>query len=92
MIFRILLTVAKERRIVIVESVLEPTYRRDLIAKILFEIFDAPSILFAPSHLLATFPFGCSNALVIDVGYREALILPVCVIFILLFFYLTRFL
>ncbi|VDM27053.1 unnamed protein product [Toxocara canis] len=77
LLFRNLLTVAKDRRTVIVESVLEPTDRRHMLARALFEALDAPSILFAPSHLLATFPFAASNALVLDVGYKEAVVIPV---------------
>ncbi|VDN44215.1 unnamed protein product [Gongylonema pulchrum] len=46
-------------------------------ARVLFEALDAPSVLFAPSHLMATFPFGVSNALVIDVGYSEATVVPI---------------
>uniref|UniRef100_A0A914ZJ35 Actin-related protein 10 n=1 Tax=Parascaris univalens TaxID=6257 RepID=A0A914ZJ35_PARUN len=75
--FRNLLTVAKDRRIVIVESVLEPTRRREMLARALFEALDAPSVLFAPSHLLATFPFATSNALVIDIGFKEAVVIPI---------------
>ena len=67
----------KDRRFVIVESVLTPTADRNLIARVLFETFEAASVLFAPSHLLATFTFGTKNALVIDVGYKEAVCLPV---------------
>ncbi|VDK73571.1 unnamed protein product [Litomosoides sigmodontis] len=75
--FRYLLTVAKDRRIVIVESILARTSHRNAMARVLFNAFDAPSVLFAPSHLLASFPFGVSNALVIDVGYSEATIVPI---------------
>ena len=39
--------------------------------------FDVPSVLFAPSHLLATFPLGIGSALVLDVGYSEALVVPI---------------
>ncbi|EJW72285.1 hypothetical protein WUBG_16807, partial [Wuchereria bancrofti] len=77
--FKYLLTVAKDRRIVIVESILVPTSHRNAVARVLFDVFDAPSVLFAPSHLLATFPFGVSNALVIDVGYSEATVVPVII-------------
>ncbi|KAL3993687.1 Actin family protein [Acanthocheilonema viteae] len=75
--FRYLLTVAKDRRIVIVESILAPTSHRNAMARVLFNVFDAPSILFAPSHLMASFPFGVSNALVIDIGYSEATVVPI---------------
>lgn len=61
----------------IVESVLTPTLHRNTMARVLFEALDAPSVLFAPSQLLATFPFGVSDALVIDVGYSEATVVPV---------------
>uniref|UniRef100_A0A0R3RJT6 Actin-related protein 10 n=1 Tax=Elaeophora elaphi TaxID=1147741 RepID=A0A0R3RJT6_9BILA len=76
-LLRYLLTVAKDRRVVVVESVLAPTSHRNAIARVLFNAFDAPSVLFAPSHLLASFPFGVSNALVVDVGYSEATIVPI---------------
>ncbi|EFO22014.2 actin [Loa loa] len=75
--FRYLLTVARDRRIVIVESILARTSHRNAMARVLFNAFDAPSVLFAPSHLLATFPFGVTNAIVIDVGYSEATIVPI---------------
>ncbi|VDM97563.1 unnamed protein product [Thelazia callipaeda] len=77
MIFRFALTTTKDRRVVIVESILARTPYRNLVARVLFENFDAPSILFAPSHLLATFPFGVSSALVIDVGYSNATVVPI---------------
>ncbi|MFH4974473.1 hypothetical protein AB6A40_001182 [Gnathostoma spinigerum] len=76
-IFKNLLAVAKERHIVIVESVLEPTEKRNLIARVLFDGLDAPSVLFAPSHLMATMPYAASNALVIDIGFREAVVIPI---------------
>lgn len=75
--FRHLLITPKDRRFVIVESVLNPTTQRNLIAKALFETFEVSSVLFAPSHLLATFPFGTKNAFVVDVGYKETLVLPI---------------
>ena len=71
------MVVPKERRVVIVESLLTPSDYRNLLAKVLFERYDVPSVLFAPSHLVSTFPLGTPNALVVDVGYRESLVLPV---------------
>ncbi len=72
-----LLAVPRERRVVIVESVLTSTDNRQSLARLLFDVLDVPSILFAPSHLMATLPYGAQTALVIDVGYRETLVLPV---------------
>ena len=37
----------------------------------------APSILFAPSHLLALFTLGIGTALVLDAGYSETVVLPI---------------
>ena len=37
-----------------------------------------PAILFVPGHLTATFPFNTKDALVVDCGFRETVILPVC--------------
>jgi actin-related protein 10 len=39
--------------------------------------FQASSLAFIPSHLGATYTLGRSTALVLDVGYREAQIMPV---------------
>jgi actin-related protein 10 len=67
----------RERRVVIVESVITPTRIRHLLADILLKQFEASSLAFVPSHLGATFTLGRSTALVLDVGYKEAQIMPV---------------
>uniref|UniRef100_A0A915IUY8 Actin-related protein 10 n=1 Tax=Romanomermis culicivorax TaxID=13658 RepID=A0A915IUY8_ROMCU len=41
------------------------------------EQYDVPSIVFLPSHLAACFPLGTQGALVVDVGFRETLVLPI---------------
>lgn len=48
------------------------------ISQALMDILDVPSVLFIPGHLCATFPFNTENALVVDVGYKEVQLLPVC--------------
>lgn len=40
-------------------------------------IFQVPSVLFAPSHLMAVMTLGINSALVMDCGYTETLVLPV---------------
>ncbi|KAG7246754.1 hypothetical protein CRUP_000119, partial [Coryphaenoides rupestris] len=35
-----------------------------------------PSVLFAPSHLMAVMTLGLNSALVMDCGYTETLVLP----------------
>ncbi|KAI0212711.1 Actin-related protein 10 [Lamellibrachia satsuma] len=75
--FRHLLVNPKERRVVIVESVFCPTTFRDTLAKVLFEHYQVPSLLFAPSHLVALFTLGIPSGLVIDVGQKETQVMPV---------------
>ncbi|VUZ44935.1 unnamed protein product [Hymenolepis diminuta] len=75
--YKYLIVNPKERRVVIVESVMMPTSLRQSVADVLFRHFEVPSILFAPSHLVALFTLGVSTGLVLDCGFTEALILPV---------------
>lgn len=86
-IFRKLLTTINERRVVIIESVLTPTKVRNAIAKAFFECPSLlpHSILFAPSHLLCTFPFNTKNCLVVDVGVEETVMFPVNILIINIF-------
>ncbi|PIO63834.1 Actin [Teladorsagia circumcincta] len=66
----------RERRVVIVESLLTPTQFRETVCEALLEVLNVPSVLFIPSHLAATFPFNTEYALVVDVGYVETLAVP----------------
>ncbi|GLH12764.1 Actin-2, muscle-specific [Gryllus bimaculatus] len=72
-----LLVSPKDRRVVIVESLLCPSVFRDTLAKVLFRHFEVSSVLFVPSHLVALCTLGVSTALVLDVGYQEAVLIPV---------------
>jgi len=67
----------RERRVVIVESVVTPTRIRHLLADIILKQFEASSLAFIPSHLGATYTLGRTTALVLDVGYKEAQVMPV---------------
>ena len=40
-------------------------------------LFQVPSILFAPCHLMALFTLGIQTGLVVDCGYTETVVLPV---------------
>lgn len=40
-------------------------------------VFQVPSVLLAPSHLMALLTLGINSAMVLDCGYRESLVLPV---------------
>nr|CDS29624.1 actin protein 10 [Hymenolepis microstoma] len=75
--YKYLIVNAKERRVVIVESIMMPTNFRQSVADVLFLHFEVLSVLFAPSHLVALFTLGVSTGLVLDCGFTEALILPI---------------
>ena len=93
-LFRYIIANCRERRVVIVESVITPSRIRHLLADIIlkqFEVcvhrltlvsrmiffFQASSLAFIPSHLGATYTLGRTTALVLDVGYKEAQVMPV---------------
>ncbi|CDW53999.1 Actin-related protein 10 [Trichuris trichiura] len=60
----------KDRRVVIVESVLNPSEVRSTMAKVM-------SVMFAPNSLCSCLPLGLQTALVVDVGYSGTQVLPV---------------
>ncbi|KAK7504157.1 hypothetical protein BaRGS_00004461 [Batillaria attramentaria] len=77
LIFRYLLMSPKDKRVVVVESLLCPSEFRDCLAKVLFRHFEVGSVLFAPGHVLSLLTLGSACGLVMDVGYRETLVIPV---------------
>lgn len=79
MYFRHLLVNPKERRVVIVESILSSTTNfRNTLAKVLFQHFEVPSLLFLSSHAVSVITLGIPSGLVVDCGYEETVVLPVC--------------
>lgn len=48
-----------------------------MIARLLFDYFQVPSISFVPIHLMALLTTGLTTGLVIDVGNLETTVLPV---------------
>lgn len=75
--FRHLLVNAKDRRVVICESILCPSAFRDTLAKVLFKHFEASSVLFAVGQVNCLLGLGTHTGLVVDVGYNETVVLPV---------------
>uniref|UniRef100_A0A3B3Y297 Actin related protein 10 n=1 Tax=Poecilia mexicana TaxID=48701 RepID=A0A3B3Y297_9TELE len=75
--FRHLLVNPRDRRVVIIESILCPSHFRETLTKVFFRQFEVPSVLFAPSHLMAVMTLGINSALVMDCGYTETLVLPI---------------
>ncbi|XP_076274002.1 actin-related protein 10 [Rhynchophorus ferrugineus] len=76
--FKYALISPKDRPIVIVESLLCPTLFRETLAKVLFLQYEVSSILVLPSHLVALASLANDTGLVVDVGYKEAVVIPVC--------------
>uniref|UniRef100_A0A8C1M382 Actin related protein 10 n=1 Tax=Cyprinus carpio TaxID=7962 RepID=A0A8C1M382_CYPCA len=74
--FRHLLVNPRDRRVVIVESILCPSHFRETLSRVFFKHFEVPSVLFAPSHLMSVMTLGIQSALVMDCGYTETLVLP----------------
>ena len=75
--YKILNANSRERKVVVVESILTPSEFRNILANVLFNDFHAVSVLFIPSHLACTYTLGISRALVIDFGYSDCQIIPV---------------
>ena len=75
--FEILLVNPKDRRVVLLESLLGNTRLKDELVKVLFNHFEVLSILFAPSHMMPLFGLGLQNGLVLDIGYNSASVIPV---------------
>jgi len=75
--FKCLLVNPKDRRVVIIESVLGSSMFKDTLARVLFRHYEVSSVLFAPSHLLPLFTLGIRTGLVLDVGHSEAILIPI---------------
>ncbi|VVC29477.1 Hypothetical protein CINCED_3A022296 [Cinara cedri] len=72
------LVAPKDKKVIIVESLLSPTKFKEILAKVLFITYEIASLCFVPSHCASLFTLGISTALVLDVGYKEAVLIPVC--------------
>lgn len=68
---------ARERKVVIVESVLTSSFFRKTLADVLFNNFQAVSVMFMPSHLAALYTLGTNMGLVLDCGYTDCQIMPI---------------
>ncbi|WAR19598.1 ARP10-like protein [Mya arenaria] len=72
--FRHLLMNAKDRRVVVCESLLCPAVFRETLARVLFKHFEVGSVMFTPGHLTSLLTLGVYSGLVMDVGYTETLL------------------
>lgn len=76
--FKYVLLSPKDRPVVIVESLLCPTIFRETLAKVLFCHYEISMMLVVPSHLVCLASLGIDTALVLDMGFSEAVAIPVC--------------
>jgi actin-related protein 10 len=76
--FKYALFSPKDKPIVIVESLLCPTLFRETLAKVLFVHYEISMMLVLPTHLVSLSTLGAETALVLDVGYLEAVAIPIC--------------
>ncbi len=87
--FKILNSNARERKVVVVESILTDSFFRKVLAEVLFKNFQVVSVLFMPSHLASLYALGLNTGLVVDCGYVDCQLLPIteskhCLFFLLL--------
>lgn len=59
------------------ESLLAPTQFRNTLVKVLFRHFEIGSLMLLPTHLATISTLGINSALVLDVGYKEATLIPI---------------
>uniref|UniRef100_A0A3P8UR70 Actin related protein 10 n=1 Tax=Cynoglossus semilaevis TaxID=244447 RepID=A0A3P8UR70_CYNSE len=78
--FRHLLVNPRDRRVVIIESILCPSHFRETLTKVFFKQFEVrcqPISILLELHLMAIMTLGINSGLVMDCGYTETLVLPV---------------
>ncbi|EGN99213.1 hypothetical protein SERLA73DRAFT_90479 [Serpula lacrymans var. lacrymans S7.3] len=72
-----LLTDPKSRKVILVEHPFLPIYIKHMIARILFNNLQVPSISFASNPLLSLLAVGRITGLVLDCGHLESTALPI---------------
>ncbi|GAA5913253.1 uncharacterized protein JCM6883_005297 [Sporobolomyces salmoneus] len=72
-----LMTDPKTRKVLVVENPLLSTQVKDMIARVLFDNLQVPSINFASAPLLSLMTAGSVTGLVVDVGHLETTVLPI---------------
>ncbi len=75
--FEVLLVNPKDRRVVLLESMIGENRLKEALVKVLFSYFEVLSILLAPSHLMPLVGLGLQNGLVMDVGYKSCTLIPI---------------
>ncbi|XP_041982581.1 actin-related protein 10 [Aricia agestis] len=75
--FRHVLVNPKERKVVVVESLLTPTLVRETLAKVLFMHYEVSGVMWADAGRLCALTLGAPIALVVMIGAMEAEVISV---------------
>lgn len=75
--FKYLAANPKDRRVVVVESIFSEKIFQQQVAQVFFKRFNVPSLLFVPNHVVVMATLGINTALVFDIGYAEAIAIPI---------------
>ncbi|XP_044581477.1 actin-related protein 10, partial [Cotesia glomerata] len=75
--FRHVVITPKDVKVLVLESLLTPSKFRDTMAKVLFRHFEIGSLMILPTHLVTISTLGWDTALVLDVGYQDATLIPI---------------
>lgn len=70
--FRHVLVNPKERKVVVVESLLTPTLFRETLAKVLFTHYEVSGVIWADSSQMCALTLGTPITLIVSIGAREA--------------------
>lgn len=70
--FRHVLVNPKERKVVVVESLLTPTLFRETLAKVLFTHYEVSGVIWADSPRMCGLTLGTPVSLIVSIGAREA--------------------
>ncbi|XP_053201473.1 actin-related protein 10-like [Panonychus citri] len=67
----------KERKVILIETFFTQTNVRRSLLNVLYHHFEVPSLLIVPHHLMALIPSMISTGIVLDIGWKEAIAVPV---------------
>ncbi|KAI5651560.1 actin domain-containing protein [Phthorimaea operculella] len=70
--FRHVLVNPKERKVVVVESLLTPTLFRETLAKVLFTHYEVSGVIWADNPRMCALTLGTPITLIVSIGAREA--------------------
>lgn len=76
--FHHLQVVPSDRRVILLENDFMATAMRESLSRVLFEQLKVPSIVYLSEMVTPLYTCGISSGLVVDIGYEETRVMPVC--------------